>query len=166
MIMRWQGEAVSVASEAPELLRRCVGPRRRAERLRRGHGAAAGAVVREREATFDLPRHEQWPRRPVDRDRPVGEGLEQPAQRVRRLGGKTSMQWVTIITYCLEDEAASGKAEAAVANREPVSQRRRRRGALPNANATSVTQRRACRTAASARRRRPRPAASRRPAPT
>ena len=42
------------------------------------------------------------------------------------------MQWVTIITYCLEDEAASGKAEAAVANRGPVSQRRRRRGALPN----------------------------------
>ena len=39
------------------------------------------------------------------------------------------MQWVTIITYCLEDEAASGKAEAAVANRGPVSQRRRRRGA-------------------------------------
>ena len=50
------------------------------------------------------------------------------------------MQWVTIMTYCFEDEAASGKAEAAVANREPVSQRRRRRGALPNANATSVTQ--------------------------
>ena len=50
------------------------------------------------------------------------------------------MQWVTIITYCLEDEAASGKAEAAVANREPVSKRRRKRGALPHANATSVTQ--------------------------
>ena len=32
------------------------------------------------------------------------------------------MQWVTIMTYCLEAEAASGKAEAAVANREPVSQ--------------------------------------------
>ena len=56
-----------------------------------------------------------------------------------RLGGKTSMQWVTIITYCFEDEAASGQAEAAVANRAPVSRRRRRRGALPNANATSVT---------------------------
>ena len=63
-----------------------------------------------------------------------------------RLGGKTSMQWVTIITYGLEDEAASGKAEAAVANREPVSQRRRRRGALPNASATSVTQARTAST--------------------
>ena len=50
------------------------------------------------------------------------------------------MQWVTIITYCLEDEAASGKAEAAVANREPVSQRRGRRGAVRNVSATSVTQ--------------------------
>ena len=64
------------------------------------------------------------------------------------LGGKTSMQWVTIITYCLEDEAASGKAEAAVANREPGSQRRRRRGALPNANATSATRRAASSSAA------------------
>ena len=62
-----------------------------------------------------------------------------PLQPIARLGGETSMQWVTITTYCLEDEAASGKAEAAVANREPVSQRRRRRGALPNANATSAT---------------------------
>ena len=50
------------------------------------------------------------------------------------------MQWATIITCCLEDEAASGKAEAAVANGGPASQRRGRRGALPNASATSVTQ--------------------------
>ena len=49
------------------------------------------------------------------------------------------MQWVTIITNALEDEAARGEAEAAVANRGPVSQRRRRRGASPNASATSVT---------------------------
>ena len=53
------------------------------------------------------------------------------------------MQWVTIVTYCLEDEAASGKAEAAVAYREPGSQRRTRRGALPNGRATSTTRREA-----------------------
>ena len=47
------------------------------------------------------------------------------------------MQWVTIMTYCLEDEVA-------VANRGPVSQRRRRRGASPNAKATSATQIRTC----------------------
>ena len=41
------------------------------------------------------------------------------------------MQWVTIVTYCFENEAASGQAEEAVANREPGSQRRRRRGVSP-----------------------------------
>ena len=75
-----------------------------------------------------------------DRVAVVGVGrLEAHELGRRHLGGKTSMQWVIIITYCFEDEAASGQAEAAVANREPVSQRRRRRGALPNANATSAT---------------------------
>ena len=39
------------------------------------------------------------------------------------LGGKTSTRWGTIIPYCLEDEAASGKAEAAVAHRGPVEAR-------------------------------------------
>ena len=53
------------------------------------------------------------------------------------------MQWLTIINYCFEHEAASGQAGEAVADREPESQRRRRRGALPSAGATSATRLRA-----------------------
>ena len=61
------------------------------------------------------------------------------ARSVRRLRGKTSMQWVTSVTYCCGSEAASGQAEEAEANGEPGSQSRQRRGASPNATATSVT---------------------------
>ena len=49
------------------------------------------------------------------------------------------MQSVPVVTYCIENEAASDQAEGAVANREPGSPRRRRRGALPIARATSAT---------------------------
>ena len=108
---------------ASELMGRCFGLRRPMLSLQRRQGGTWGAVVKEGGCHFQ----------------PAGRLVPLHLAVLHRLGGKTSMQWVTIITYCLEDEAASGKAEAAVANREPVSQRRRRRGALPNANATSVT---------------------------
>ena len=59
----------------------------------------------------------------------LGHGGERGAPAAARLGGKTSMQWVMIITYCCGNEAASGQAEKAKANGEPESQSRRRLGA-------------------------------------
>ena len=55
------------------------------------------------------------------------------------LRGNTSMQRVTAVTCCCETEAARSQAEEVVANREPGSPRRRRRGALPTARATPAT---------------------------